>query len=217
MAQKTVLITGANRGIGKALVAEMNSKSYNVIGTSRDGSTGWKLDTSAPESFENFAAQLRKKNIHIDVLINNAGIYMNGLEQSPSELAKTLSHTLQVNTIGPAALIQTFLPGMKEKNYGRIVNISSGMGQLSDMDAGYLAYRVSKTALNAVTKVFSHETRGYNILINTICPGWVRTDMGGSGATLAPEESAKDISWVAMLPDDGPNGKFIKHRKVISW
>jgi NAD(P)-dependent dehydrogenase (short-subunit alcohol dehydrogenase family) len=106
---------------------------------------------------------------------------------------------------------------MRERGYGRIVNVSSGMGQLADMYGGHPGYRVSKTALNAVTRIFAYELRDANVLVNSICPGFVRTDMGGPGATLSVEEGVDSIVWAATLPDGGPTGGFFRRREPIAW
>ena len=106
---------------------------------------------------------------------------------------------------------------MNEHHYGRIVNISSGMGQLSEMESGYPAYRISKTALNAVTRIFSQQYAGKGVLVNSVCPGWVRTDMGGAEAERSPEQGADTVVWLATLPEGGPSGGFFRDREPIAW
>jgi NAD(P)-dependent dehydrogenase (short-subunit alcohol dehydrogenase family) len=106
---------------------------------------------------------------------------------------------------------------MVKNGYGRVVNLSSGMGQLSDMNGGWPGYRISKVALNAVTRIFADETKGTNVLVNSVCPGWVRTDMGGKEAELSPAEGADTIVWLATLPEGGPTGGFFRERKQIEW
>ena len=119
------------------------------------------------------------------------------------------------NTLGAVRLIQALGPLMKPN--GRIVNVSSGMGQLSDMDSRVLGYRLSKTALNAVTRVFSRELEKQNIKVNSVCPGWVQTDMGGPNATRTPAEGAASVLWAARLGPDGPSGGFFRDGKEIPW
>jgi NAD(P)-dependent dehydrogenase (short-subunit alcohol dehydrogenase family) len=125
--------------------------------------------------------------------------------------------TLETNLFGPLQLAQAVVPLMKAKRYGRIVNFSSGLGQLSEMAAGTPAYRISKTALNALTRILAAEFQGSNILVNSMCPGWVRTEMGGDGAPRTPEQGADTALWLATLPDDGPTGGFFRDRKPIAW
>jgi NAD(P)-dependent dehydrogenase (short-subunit alcohol dehydrogenase family) len=109
------------------------------------------------------------------------------------------------------------VPLMRRNGYGRIVNVSSGMGQLSEMDGGYPGYRISKTALNAVTVILARELEGSNIKVNSVCPGWVRTDMGGDNAPRSTEQGTETIVWLATLADDGPSGGFFRDRKLIAW
>jgi NAD(P)-dependent dehydrogenase (short-subunit alcohol dehydrogenase family) len=130
---------------------------------------------------------------------------------------ETLRKTMETNVYGPLQLIQALVPLMKEHDYGRIVNVSSGMGQLTDMGGGYPGYRLSKTSLNALTRIFANELNGTHILINTMCPGWVKTDMGGPGATRTPEQGVDTMVWLATLPNDGPTGAFFRDRKPIPW
>ena len=128
-----------------------------------------------------------------------------------------LQETLETNSFGPFVLCQKFAPLMKKHHYGRIVNLSSGMGQLSEMNSGWPAYRMSKSALNAVTRIFADEYGDAGVLVNSVCPGWVRTDMGGPGAERMPEDAAKGIVWAATLPDDGPTGEFFRDGESIAW
>jgi NAD(P)-dependent dehydrogenase (short-subunit alcohol dehydrogenase family) len=106
---------------------------------------------------------------------------------------------------------------MRAQGYGRIVNISSGAGQLADMGSGFPAYRMSKAALNALTRITAAELRGTSIKVNAACPGWVRTDMGGPKADRSVEQGAETPAWLATLPDDGPTGGFFRDKKPISW
>ncbi len=131
--------------------------------------------------------------------------------------ASLLRETFETNTLGPLFVAIALVPLMRRNDYGRIVNVSSGMGQLSDMDGGYPGYRISKTALNAVTVILARELEDTNIKVNAVCPGWVRTDMGGASATRSPEEGADTIVWLATLPDDGPSGGFFRDRRPIDW
>lgn len=125
--------------------------------------------------------------------------------------------TFATNTVGPLRLIEAIVPGMRERGYGRVVNLSSGAGQLSDMGSGFPAYRMSKAALNALTRLTAAELGPGDVKINAMCPGWVRTDMGGPNATRTVEKGAETAVWLATLPADGPSGGFFRDRKPIPW
>ena len=143
--------------------------------------------------------------------MNNAGIIASGEE------VDRLREAFETNTLGAYRTIQALARGMRERGYGRIVNVSSGMGQLSDMGGGNPAYRISKTALNAVTRIFANELADTGVLVNSVCPGWVKTDMGGAGAQLEVEEGVETIVWAATLPDGGPTGGFFRNKQPIPW
>jgi NAD(P)-dependent dehydrogenase (short-subunit alcohol dehydrogenase family) len=160
----------------------------------------------------------------LDILVNNAGVFLDihGNEDAGGASVfnaslETLTATLKTNLYGPLLLAQELTPLMKQQHYGRIVNISSGMGQLSEMEGKSPAYRISKTALNALTRILAAETQGYNILVNSICPGWVRTDMGGPQAERTVEQGVSGIIWAATLPNDGPTGGFFRDGQPIPW
>lgn len=228
-----VLVSGGNKGIGLELSKQLAEKNYQVILGSRDRVKGQnavsslqkqgidirfvELDVDSPESIQNAVKDIQDTYGRLDVLINNAGIYLDeGLmlsEEDPSILEKTM----RTNLLGPYQLIRSFLPLMKKNNYGRIINISSGYGQLHEMDEpGTGSYKLSKLALNGLTRILASEVSG-NIKINAVCPGWVRTDMGGPHAPRSAEEAARSILWLAELEEDGPNGGFFRNGKKISW
>ena len=146
-----------------------------------------------------------------DILVNNAGI------MTREDSASAIEATFKTNALGPFLLCKVFVPGMVQRGFGRVVNVSSGMGQLSQMNSGYPGYRMSKTALNAVTRMFADEAQGTDILVNSVCPGWVRTDMGGANAARSIEEGADTIVWLATLPEGSPSGGFFRDRKAIAW
>ena len=125
--------------------------------------------------------------------------------------------TLEINLFGAWRLCEAFVPLMQRNRYGRIVNVSSGMGALNDMSGGSPAYRVSKTSLNALTRILASELRGSGILVNSVCPGWVQTDMGGANASRTVEEGADTPVWAATLPNNGPSGCFFRDRRQIPW
>ena len=168
---------------------------------------------------------VEKKFGRLDILVNNAGVFLDSDDDDtlPGETSafctslNILRKTMEVNTFGPFRLCQLFIPLMKNNKYGRIVNVSSRQGGLATMGGGDAAYRISKTALNAVTRIFAAETKGENILVNSVHPGWVKTKMGGSRAPLTPEQGAETIVWAATLPQGGQTGKFFFEKKEIEW
>lgn len=182
------------------------------------------LDVTTESSVAELGAYIHSRCGRVDILVNNAGVSLDGHGTEEAGGAsvfnaslETLSATLKTNLYGPLLLAQELVPLMKQQHYGRIVNVSSGMGQLSDMEGKSPAYRISKTALNALTRILAAETRGFNILVNSVCPGWVRTDMGGPSAERTVEQGASGIVWAATLPDDGPSGGFFRDGQPIAW
>lgn len=171
-------------------------------------------DTRSIDRFARFAEETLKRT---DVLVNNAGVSLDDGYSGFDVPLETLTVTLQTNLYGPLILSQRLIPLMKMNDYGRIVNLSSGMGQLTSMGGGYPAYRISKAALNALSAVLARELSETNILVNSMCPGWVRTDMGGSHAPRSVEEGADTAVWLATLPDGGPTGGFFRDRRRIPW
>jgi NAD(P)-dependent dehydrogenase (short-subunit alcohol dehydrogenase family) len=234
--QKVAVVTGGNRGLGFEASRQLAKQGYKVILTSRDEDKGkaaanklqaegldvisYPLDVTSDDSSRNLAEFIRQQFGKLDVLVNNAGISIDSQAGSNSIFdAKidTLQTTFDTNLYGVLRVSQALIPLMKEQNYGRIVNVSSGLGQLTDMEGGFPGYRISKTALNAVTRIFASELRGTNILVNSVCPGWVKTDMGGSNAPRTPEQGVDTTVWLATLPDDGVTGGFFRDRQPIDW
>lgn len=221
---KIAIVTGANRGLGKETARQLEAKGYQVIAASRKGHGDVPpLDIESSSQIASFANWVNQKLGRVDVLVNNAGVFKDApaatVEISSAFLTppETVMKTFAINTVGAFQLCQLLIPLMQKSNYGRVVNVSSGLGQLTDMGAGWPAYRLSKTALNAVTRIFAAETRGTNILVNSVCPGWVKTDMGGAAADRTVEQGADTIVWAATLPDGGPTGSFFRDRKKIDW
>jgi NAD(P)-dependent dehydrogenase (short-subunit alcohol dehydrogenase family) len=231
MSARTALVTGANRGLGFETARQLGRLGYRVVASGRGAAKAeraaerlraegldaiaYELDVASDAS----CARLGELG-PVDVLVNNAGIIAEGGEPSRSALtvpADRLREAFETNTLGAYRATQALAPGMRERGYGRIVNVSSGMGQLSEMGSGNPAYRVSKTALNALTRIFAQELAGSGVLVNSVCPGWVRTDMGGPGARLEPEEGVETIVWAATLRDDGPTGLFFRNKQPIPW
>lgn len=234
MAGKIAVVTGANRGIGFEICRQLAKKGVHVILTSRDEAKGQlavarlrkegltvnyhRLDVTSAESIQRFARDLEEDFGGADILVNNAGVMLDpkGGKALDSQI-QAYRDTLETNVYGPLTLCQALAPMMRKKNYGRIVNLASRLGQLADMGVGTPAYRMSKTALNVLTRMLALELAGSNILVNSLCPGWVKTDMGGSGATRSLEEGADTAVWLALLPDDGPSGLFFRDRQPIPW
>ena len=235
---KIALVTGGNRGIGFEVCRQLASKECQVILTSRSKQKGeeavrklaaenlkvsfQQLDVTDQQSVDRTVESVLKEFGRVDILVNNAGVYLDkSTAEGGSSILTTdiglIQKTLDTNTFGPLRLIQKIAPSMRKNNYGRIVNMSSGMGQLTEMNGGYAGYRISKTALNAVTRITADEMEGTNVLVNSVCPGWVKTDMGGPEAELTPEEGADTVVWLAMLPEGGPTGGFFRERKKIDW
>ena len=227
---KNIFITGGNRGIGRGLV-EKFSKDHNVIFSSRNKEKAQLIinelasnnidyvimDVSDNESVQNGIKNLKSKINSVDVLINNAGILIPGLKHKIDAIDTdddSIMETFNINTVGALRVCKAVIPLMPPKS--RIINISSGMGQMEGMGTGSLAYRLSKSALNAMTIVLSQELMPKSIKVNAICPGWVQTDMGGYDATLTIQESAESIKKFS-LSDNFPNGKFLRHGEELAW
>lgn len=230
--RRVALVTGANRGIGLEICRQLAGRDIHVILTSRDESKGeaacqklvqegldasyHQLDVTDPASIQRLARDVHQDYGRLDILINNAGIHLDGRGVLKADL-DTVRATMETNVYGPWQLAQVLVPLMVRQGYGRIVNLSSGMGQLGDMGRYSSAYRLSKTALNALACTLAAELHGTGILVNSMCPGWVRTDMGGSSAPRSIEKGADTAVWLATLPEGGPSGGFFRDREPIPW
>lgn len=229
---KSILITGANRGIGLETARQLLNKGNHVIISGRDGKslqealsllmeTGLRvemvvMDVGNFESVKAAALNLADRHIQLDVMINNAGILLGedrSLLTHDDEILKT---TININAYGPLRVVHAFLPLMKSP--GRIVNLSSEGGSMSEPLGGWSpAYCVSKTMLNALTRHLAYELKDKNITVNAVCPGWVRTTMGGKSAPKSVEEGAEGVVWVAMEAQQNMTGKFFKNKAEIRW
>ncbi len=230
--KRVAVVTGANRGIGFETCRQLAKKGIQVILTSRDEPNGkaaveklqaegldvsyHPLDVTDSDSVQRLAEFIKSEFGQLDILVNNAGVSLDSSDSVLNTKIDTLRKTMDTNLYGPLLLCQALIPLMKH-NYGRVVNVSSGAGQLSDMTSGYPSYRISKTALNALTRILANELKGTNILVNSVCPGWVKTDMGGANAPRTPEQGADTIVWLATLPDNGPTSGFFRDRQPIPW
>ncbi len=234
MAYKRIaVVTGGNRGIGYEICRQLARRGARVLLTARDEAKGRTatdelvaqglevlfrpLDVNDEESVRNLAAYLRDELHGADILVNNAGVFLDQKRGGLDVPMQVVRDTLETNLLGAWRLSQCLIPLMRQHSYGRIVNVSSGLGAMSEMSGGYSAYRVSKGALNALTRIFADELRGTNILVNAMCPGWVKTDMGGPNATVPVEKGADTAAWLATLPDGGPTGGFFRDRHLIPW
>ncbi len=225
-AGKVILITGANRGIGLATARELQKRGAKVVAGVREpermpaieGIAVLPLDTADAGSCRAFVERAEKEQGRISGLINNAAILMDANTPALALAEADLRRVIEVNLIGPFRLCQLVLPGMLKRGYGRIVNISSGLGAIGDMGGGYASYRMTKLALNGLTRVLSAEIgRDSNVKINSISPGWVKTDMGGAGASREPAEAAREIADLVSIAASGPSGGFFYQGEPADW
>lgn len=226
------VITGANRGLGLEVSRQLAMLGHTVVLGSRDIANGERaaamlaedgldvtpaeLDVTKPETLRSLAEQLETEPGSIDVLGNNAAIQYDSWQQATSPELDVVREALEANMIGAWQTTLALLAHLRRSKHGRIVNVSSGAGALDDMHGGAPAYRVSKTSLNALTRMWSAELARDRILVNSVCPGWVATDMGGSGGRPIADGAA-GIVWAATLPDDGPTGGFFRDGQPIPW
>jgi NAD(P)-dependent dehydrogenase (short-subunit alcohol dehydrogenase family) len=227
-----IVVTGGNRGIGFEICRQLASRGAQVVLTARKADAGREateklaaqkltarfhpLDVTSSDSAVALRDFLESTFGRLDVLINNAGIISDDDGSGLEVKLSTVRTTLETNTLAPLQLSQTLIPLLKRSRAGRIVNMSSGMGALSDMGGGYASYRISKAALNAVTGILAAELRGA-VAVNSMCPGWVRTDMGGANAERDVSQGADTAIWLALDAPQDLSGKFLRDRKVISW
>ena len=231
--ERIALVTGANKGIGLEVCRQLAQLGQLVSLTSRDpdagaravgqlGQRGLKvdyhpLDVASEEDVGRMREYVLEAYGRLDVLVNNAGVFLDR-EHNPLTIPlDVIQDTLAVNYYGALQMCQAFLPGMIQEGYGRVINVSSKMGSLAEMGGGSLAYRTSKAAMNAMTRVLAAEAKGMDVKVNTMHPGWVRTDMGGQGATRDVEQGADTVVWLATLDQDGPTGGFFYDRKPTAW
>lgn len=224
---RTALVTGANRGIGLEIVRQLAAAGMRVVLGSRDEDAGHRaaeglsgevrveqLDVSAEGSVAACAERLANDGVAVDALVNNAAIYVTTPLLQADEHA--LMETMHVNLFGAWRTARAFVPGMRQRGWGRVVNVSTGYAHVADSPPQAGIYGLSKAALNALTRMIAAEA-GPGVKVNCMSPGWVATDMGGAGAPTSPQEGADTAVWLATLPDDGPTGGFFRNRKPIPW
>jgi NAD(P)-dependent dehydrogenase (short-subunit alcohol dehydrogenase family) len=231
--ERTALVTGANRGIGLETVRQLAEHGFTTILGARDLVKGrgaadalqlngldvipLKIDVTKKKSIDDAKKMVEDRFGKLDVLVNNAAILYDSDQRAESANLETVLKALDTNTLGAWRMCQTFIPLLKKSGHPRIVNVSSESGSLTVMGGGTPAYTVSKVALNALTRMLADELRGSKVLVNSICPGWVATDMGGPNAPRTVEEGAKSVMWATMLPDDGPTGGFFRDGRPLAW
>jgi NAD(P)-dependent dehydrogenase (short-subunit alcohol dehydrogenase family) len=226
------IVTGGNRGIGHEICKELSKAGCNVVLTSRNEEEGRRavaklhqydnvayrrLDVTDSKDIASLRDWILKTYGRVDILINNAGVYLDEGVSVFDVDENLMQDTIAVNFYGAFHMCRAFVPIMRQNGYGRIVNVSSGYGAMSEMGGYVAAYRISKAALNALTLIMANELRNGNIKVNAVCPGWVRTDMGGGMAPISPEAAAKDIVHFALVDAKGPTGGFFRHKKPIQW
>jgi NAD(P)-dependent dehydrogenase (short-subunit alcohol dehydrogenase family) len=231
--KRTAIVTGSNRGIGLEICRQLAQLDYRVILTSRVEAKG----LTAVETLQNSGGEIHYHQLDVtnqksilslrdfvinrfgaaDVLVNNAAILPDPFGRILKVDAGKFQAAFETNTLGPLILCQAFIPMMRKQDYGRVVNVSSGAGQIENMLNDMPAYRLSKIALNGLTLMLAKSVKGTNVLVNAGCPGWVRSDMGGPNADRSLGKGADGIVWLATLPDGGPSGGFFRDRHPIPW
>jgi NAD(P)-dependent dehydrogenase (short-subunit alcohol dehydrogenase family) len=229
LSMPTALVSGGNRGIGRETSRQLAARGYDVIVTARDedkarataeeiGGRPLELDVSDPASIERAAASVSEDPGWLDVLVNNAGIGSDFGVSGTDPDFDAIQRALDTNFFGAYRLSIALLPLLRRSEHPRIVSVSSGMGAINEMGGWSPGYRISKAALNAMTRILSTELEGDGVKVNSACPGLVATDMGNQfGATKTVEDGASGVVWLATLPDDGPTGGFFRDGRRISF
>jgi NAD(P)-dependent dehydrogenase (short-subunit alcohol dehydrogenase family) len=225
------LVTGAARGIGREVARQLAERGHAVIVTARDGAKAaaaaeeidgtaipLELDVADPASVEAMATSVRESPGRLDVLVNNAGVVLDGGVSGTEPDFEAIQATLDTNFFGAYRVTAALLPLLRESAHPRIVNVSSGMGGVTEMGGWVPGYRVSKASLNVMTRILSNELADDGVLVNSACPGFVASDMGKQwGAKKSLEDGAAGIVWLATLADDGPTGGFFRDGKAIAF
>ncbi|MFC4637944.1 SDR family oxidoreductase [Deinococcus hohokamensis] len=225
---RIALVTGGNRGIGLEVCRQLARQGLHVLLAARNPARGEAVATAirqeggqvtvVPLDVQDEATvdALARGTPRVDVLINNAAVLLHEGENALTIPLAAYRESLEVNFLGPLRLCQAFVPGMRERGYGRVVNVSSGAGQLASMGGYAPAYSASKAALNALTRLVAH-AGGPRVLVNSVDPGWVRTDMGGRHAPRSVDQGADTVVWLATLPEGGPTGGFYHDHHPVDW
>lgn len=231
---RVALVTGANRGLGFETTRQLLAKGLRVVLAARDEGALERAHRRLADpdrlramtvqmdvtSVESITAALRRVTDlvgSVDVLVNNAAVLLAENDDVLSISAEAYRRTFETNVLGVIEASRAFVPAMARAGYGRVVNVSSGAGQLATMSSYAPAYSISKTAVNAFTRILADTYRAQGVLVNAVDPGWVRTDMGGPSAPRSPQQGADTIVWLATLPDGGPSGGFFRERRAIDW
>lgn len=227
------LVTGANRGIGLEVVRQLAERGYVSYLAARDQGKGVAaagglapevakrvsvvaLEVTDPEAGARAAEEVASRHGYLHALVNNAAIHYDTWQQAANADLGVVTEALETNLLGAWRTTQAFLPLLRASGHGRVVNVSSGAGSITEMGAGPPAYQVSKAALNALTRTLAAELSDSGILVNAVCPGWVATDMGGRGGRPVADGAA-GVVWAATLPDDGPTGGFFRDGRPVAW
>ena len=228
--ENIAIVTGANRGIGLEVVRQLAQLGFRVFLGSRDLSKGRsaatslgddrveavRLDVVDQSSIDQLVAAIDQRYGRLDVLVNNAGILYDSWERVTNADLATVREAFETNTIGAWRMAQAFIPLLKKSAHARIVNVSSESGSLASMSGETPAYSISKLALNGLTKMLASDLKSAGIIVNSVCPGWVATDMGGANAPRSVDEGASSVIWAVTIPDDGPTGGFFRDGKPLS-
>lgn len=230
---RTALVTGANRGIGFEICRQLSLAGLNVTGTCRRDEEGQaaaqllrhqgaavhfeQADLADADSITRLLRRLDAEGRTIDILINNAGVFLDNRKTLLETERAVFEETFRINTLAPMQLAQGLMTGMMRRRFGRVVNVSSGMGQFDSLDGWAAAYRLSKAALNALTVMLAETGRDHNVLVNAVCPGWVKTSMGGPGAQRELSKGAETPVWLALRPDESETGKMWRDKLEIPF
>ncbi len=224
------IVTGGNRGIGLEVCRQLAKRDMTVILGARDPAKGEQaaaslgdvrvivrqLDVSDPVSIDQLRDWVSAEYGMLDVLVNNAAIHYDTWQRALNADFEVVQEAVATNLYGPWRMVQAFLPLLRRSSHGRIVNVSSEAGSLASMGGGTPAYSLTKAGLNALTRMLADELRPDHILVNAVCPGWVATDMGGSGGRPVADGAAS-VLWAVTLPDNGPTGGFFRDGQPLKW
>ncbi|MFM9967992.1 MAG: SDR family oxidoreductase [Burkholderiales bacterium] len=231
--KKVAVVTGGNRGIGLEICRGLVNAGVHVVLCSRDLAAGeiaaaelrrdgglidaHALDVNVDASAQTLASLIGERFGYLDILVNNAGILIDNIPRALDLEADALMRLMDTNVAGPLRVTRALAPLLRKSKAGRIVNMSSALGQLSYKGSDRPGYRLSKLALNGLTRMLAEEFAADGIKVNAATPGWVRTRMGGDAAPLSPADGADTPLWLALLPDDGPSGGLFNSRKLLPW